>query len=189
MLHMGHAQMAHFYNVPSGGYIGLTNSKINDAQAGFETGLSIMAGVLAGADMLNMGGLLDALKVFDFGKAVMDDEIALMLKRVKRGFEFSEENLALDVIANVGPGGTFMIEKHTMQRMKTEALLVKLADRDVREGWEKKGALDTQARAMQRAREILAKDYESLISPDVDAQIRAEFADLVSGELEMPAGW
>lgn len=189
MLHMGCAQMAHFYNVPSGGYIGLTNSKINDAQAGFETGLSIMAGVLAGADMLNMGGLLDALKVFDFGKAVMDDEIALMLKRVKRGFEFSEENLAMDVIASVGPGGTFMIEKHTMQRMKTEALLVKLADRDVREGWEKKGALDTQARAMQRAREILAKDYQSLISPEVDAQIRAEFADLVSGELEMPAGW
>jgi trimethylamine--corrinoid protein Co-methyltransferase len=188
MLHMGCAQMAHFYHVPSGGYIGLSNSKVNDAQSGFETGLSSMAGVLAGADMLNMGGLLDALKVFDFAKAVIDDEIALMLKRVKRGFDFSEENLALDVIAKVGPGGTFMTEKHTVKRMKTEALLPKIADRDAREGWEKKGALDAQAHAMQRAREILSKNYPALIAPEVDAQIRAEFAGLVSGELEVPAG-
>jgi trimethylamine:corrinoid methyltransferase-like protein len=73
--------------------------------------------------------------------------------------------------------------------MKTEALLPRIADRDAREGWEKKGALDAHAHAMQRAREILAKDCPSLISPEVDAQIRAEFAGLVSGELEVPSGW
>jgi trimethylamine--corrinoid protein Co-methyltransferase len=44
ILHMGCAQMARFYNIPSGGYIGLTNSKINDAQSGFETGMSVVAG-------------------------------------------------------------------------------------------------------------------------------------------------
>jgi len=54
MLHMAFAQMAHYYNVPCGGYIGLTNAKINDAQSGFETGMSVVAGMLAGADMLNM---------------------------------------------------------------------------------------------------------------------------------------
>lgn len=189
MLHMGFAQMAHFYNLPSGGYIGLTNAKLNDAQSGFETGLSSMAAVLAGADMLNTGGLLDALKVFDFAKAVIDDEIALMLKRVKRGFDFSDENLALDVIAKVGPGGSFMTEKHTVKRMKTEALLPKIADREAREGWEKKGALNAHARAVGRAREILSKDCPPLISPEVDVRIRAEFPGLVSGELEVPVGW
>ena len=189
MLHMGCAQMAHFYNLPSGGYIGLTNAKINDAQSGFETGMSTMAGVLAGMDMLNMGGLLDALKIFDFAKAVIDDETAQMLKRVKRGFEFSEENLALDVITSVGPGGSFMVNKHTVKRMKTEALLPRIADRDAREGWERKGSLDTQARAMQRVREILTKETPDLISPELDAQIRAEFEGMVSGELEVPEGW
>ena len=69
-----------------------------------------------------MGGLLDALKVFDFAKAVIDDEIALMLKRVKRGLEFDEEELALDVIAQGGPGGSFMVDPHTVKRMKTAAL-------------------------------------------------------------------
>jgi trimethylamine--corrinoid protein Co-methyltransferase len=145
-----------------------------------------MAGVLAGADMLNMGGLLDALKVFDFAKAVIDDEIALMLKRVKRGFEFNEDNLALDVIADIGPGGSFMVHKHTMKRMKTTALLPTLADRDARDKWEGKGALDTQARALRRAREILQRKNSAVFPPEVDGRIRAQFKGLVPGDLEIP---
>ncbi len=186
MLHMAFAQMAHFYDVPCGGYIGLTNAKINDAQSGFETGISTMAGLLAGADMLNMGGLLDALKVFDFAKAVIDNEIALMLKRVKRGIEFNEENLALDVIAEIGPGGSFMVHKHTMKRMKTTALFPILADRDSRDKWESKGAFDTQARAKQQVREILQRDNTAVFPPEVDARIRAQFKGLVPGNLEIP---
>jgi len=189
MLHMAHAQMAHFYSVPSGGYVGLTNSKINDAQSGYETGLSTMAGVLAGMDMLNMGGLLEALKVYDFAKTVIDDEIALMLKRAKRGLEFSEDNLALDIIAKIGPGGSFIVEPHTIKRMKTAGLLTKLSDRDTRTQWEKKGAPDTHARAMARVREILAQESSAVFSPEVDARIRAEFKDLIPGVLEMPEGW
>jgi trimethylamine--corrinoid protein Co-methyltransferase len=189
MLHMAFAQMAHFYNVPSGGYIGLTNAKVNDAQSGYETGMSSMAGVLAGADMLNMGGLLDALKVFDFAKAVIDDEIALMLKRVKRGLEFTEGDLAVDVIAEIGPGGSFMIHPHTMKRMKTTALLTTLADRNARAQWEGKGGLDTQQRALNRAREILGRASPAVFPPEVEARIRAEFTDLVSGDLRAPEGW
>jgi trimethylamine--corrinoid protein Co-methyltransferase len=189
ILFMAHTQMAHFYNVPSGGYIGLTNSKINDAQSGYETGMSTTAGVLAGTDMLNMGGLLEALKVFDFAKAVIDNEIGQMLKRIKRGMEFSEENLALDVIAKVGPGGSFLVEPHTMKRMKTTALLTKLSDRDSRTEWQKKGALDTHARAMLRAREILSMNTATGFLPEVDARIRAEFKGLVPGNLETVEGW
>jgi trimethylamine---corrinoid protein Co-methyltransferase len=179
MLHMAFAQMARFYNVPCGGYIGLSNSKINDAQSGYETAMSTAAGVLGGADMLNMGGLLDALKVFDFAKAVIDDEIAQMLKRLKRGITFNEEELALQVIAQTKPGGSFMMSPHTAKRMKSEALLTHLADREARETWEKKGSLDTHARAIQRVQEILAQDIGNLIPAEVDAKIRFQFNDLV----------
>ena len=188
MLHMAFAQMARFYNVPSGGYIGLTNSKINDAQSGYETGMSAVAGMLGGADMLNMAGLLDSLKAFDFAKAVIDDEIALMLKRLTRGINFSEQELALDVIAQVKPGGSFMMNPHTLKRMKTEALLPRLADRDSREAWEKKGAQDTQARAMQRVREILAHETAALFPAEAERRIRTRFNDLIPGELELPQG-
>jgi trimethylamine--corrinoid protein Co-methyltransferase len=189
MLHMAFAQMAHYYNVPCGGYIGLTNAKINDAQSGFETGMSVVAGLLAGADMLNMGGLLDALKVFDFGKAVIDDEIALMLKRIKRGLEFTDADLSLDVIAQVGPGGSFMIHPQTMKRMKSAALLTSLADRNARAQWEGKGALDTHQRAMARVRDILSHASPAIFPAEVDSRIRAEFKDLVPGDLRVPEGW
>ncbi len=123
MLHMAFAQMARFYNVPYGGYIGLSNSKINDAQSGYETGMSSIAGILGGIDMLNMGGLLDSLKVFDYAKAVIDDEIAMMLKRFKRGIKFDEQELALEIIAQVKPGGSFMMNPHTLKRIKARPYL------------------------------------------------------------------
>ena len=189
ILHMAHAQMAHFYNVPCGGYVGLTNSKVNDAQSGYETGMSTTAGLLAGMDMFNMGGLIEALKTFDFAKAVIDDEIATMLKRVRRGFEFNEENLALDVIKKIGPGGSFIVEPHTVKRMKNVAILTKLSDRDTRTQWEKKGAHDIQSRAMTRVKDILSKQSSTVFSEDVEARIRARFTSLVEGNLQLPEGW
>lgn len=188
ILHMAHAQLAHFYNVPCGGYVGLTNSKTNDAQSGYETGMSTTAGLLAGMDMFNMGGLIEALKTFDFAKAVIDDEIAIMLKRIQRGLEFSEENLALDVIKKIGPGGSFIVEPHTIKRMKTAAILTKLSDRDTRTQWQKKGAPDIQTRAMNRVRDILSQKSSTVFSDEVDARIREHFPGLVEGDLEMPEG-
>ncbi len=182
MLAMGCAQMARYYNAPCRALVGLTNAKINDTQAGYETGLSVMAAMLAGVDMLNIGGLLDALMAFDFAKLVIDNEIALMLKRLKRGLEFSQENLALNVIAEVGPGGTFIDTQHTLEHMRTTMLLPEIADRSPRQEWQKQGSLDSHARAMRRVRQILTQDNPALFSPQVEAQIRAEFKDLVAGD-------
>lgn len=189
ILHMGCAQMARFYNIPSGGYIGLTNSKINDAQAGFETGMSVVAGYLGGVDIFNMGGLLDALMAFDFAKAVIDNDIAMMLKRIRRGFEFQEEELSLDLIAEIGPGGMFADSDHTLERMRTTMFLTDIADRNPREQWQENGADDAQARAMMRVKEILTRDNPANFSPEVDAQIRSEFAGMVAGVSVPPEGW
>ena len=184
MLHMAFAQMARFYNVPAGGYVGLTNAKLNDAQAGYETGMSGIAGVLGGMDMFNIGGLIDALKTFDFAKAVIDDEIAQMMKRMKRGVSFSDEDLGVDLIKQIGPGGSFITAKHTTSRMKTEAVMTKIADRDARSIWEKKGATDTHAKALKKAKDIMMSNTTPLIAPEVDEKIRSAFPGLIAGNLE-----
>lgn len=189
ILHMGCAQMARFYNIPSGGYIGLTNSKVNDAQSGYETGMSVVAGYLGGVDVFNMAGLLDALMAFDFAKAVIDNEIALMLKRIRRGFEFSEENFALDQIAEIGPGGMFAGTEHTLERMRTAMLLTEIADRDPRAQWLERGGLDSHARALLKAKEILTRDNPAVFSAEVDARIRAAFPGIVAGDAVPPEGW
>ncbi len=184
MLHMAFAQLAHFYNVPCGGYIGLTNAKVNDAQAGYETGMSAIGGLLSGMDMFNIGGLIDALTTFDFAKAAIDDEIAQNMKRMKRGINFSEDELALPLIKEVGPGGSFIVAKHTISRMKTEAVMTKLADRDTRSAWTKKGAMDIQARAMKKVKDVMSANAAPLISAELDAKLRAEFIGMVAGELQ-----
>jgi trimethylamine--corrinoid protein Co-methyltransferase len=182
VLVMGCAQMARYYSVPSSGFAGLTNAKGNDAQSGFEVGMSALAAALAGADLVHIGCLLDALMVFDFAAAVIGSEIAQMLKRVAQGLSFSEEDLALDLIAQVGPGGTFIDTRHTLKRIRTAAFLPQVADRSPREQWRANGALDAHGRAMRRVHDILTGDNPATFSSDVDARIRAEFEDLVAGE-------
>jgi trimethylamine--corrinoid protein Co-methyltransferase len=189
ILFIAFAQMALYYNIPNGGYIGLTNAKVNDAQSGYETGMSAVAGLLGGVQMFNLTGLLDSLMAFDFAKAVIDDEISLMLKRIRRGMEFSEENLALDLIAEIGPGGMFMDHAHTLERMKTAAFLPDVADREARGQWIEKGSKDSQAHAMERARDILTRDNPAAFPPEVDARVRAAFPGLVKGDSIPPAGW
>jgi len=185
ILQMAHSQMAGFYKVPSGGYIGLTNAQVNDAQCGYETGMNVTAALLGGADMFNMGGLLGGLMAFDFAKAVIDSEIAMMLKRIKQGVEFSKENMALDVIAETGPGGNYMDKMHTFEHMRTTAFLPDLAVRDLRGPWEESGHPDAHSKALNAARKILSGGNPAVFSEDVDAKIRARFEGLVGGD----AGW
>jgi len=185
ILQMAHSQMAQFYNVPSGGYIGLTNAHTNDAQSGYETGMDTTAALLAGTDMFNMGGLLDGLMAFDFGKAVIDNEIALMLKQIKRGIEFSEEDLSLELIEEVGPGGTYMDKPHTTKHMRTTALLSKISTHEMRDRWKNEGRPDVSTRAMNEVRKILTRDNPAVFSAGVDAKIRTRFKNLVAGN----AGW
>ena len=183
MLQMAHSQMARFYNVPSGGYIGLTNAQGNDVQSGYETGMGTTAAVLAGADMLNMCGLLGGLMAFDYAKAVIDNEIALMLKRMGRGFGTGKDKMALDIIEEVGPGGVYMDKMHTIENMRETAFLPKIAWRDLRSLWEENGRQDAQNRAMYEANQILSGDNPAVFSEDMDKVIRARFAGLVAGNV------
>jgi trimethylamine:corrinoid methyltransferase-like protein len=66
--------------------------------------------------------------------------------------------------------------------MRTSALLPEIADRDSREVWQASGSLDAHGRAMQRVREILARDNPAVLAPEVEARVRAEFVDLVAGD-------
>ena len=189
MLNMAHAQMARFYRVPCAGYIGLTNSKLVDAQAGYEKALSCMGGLLAGMHVLQFAGLIEALLTFDFGMAAVDNEISLMLKRLARGMEFSDANLALEEIKTVGPSGMFMDTDLTLDRMKATAFLPDIADRESRETWSKKGGLDTADKALRKARKILESDCPSLFSPEVEARIRQRFKGIVAGNFKLPTDW
>ena len=186
LMHMAHNQLARFYGVPSGGYIGLTNAHLNDAQSGYETGMGTTGAVLAGSDMLNMGGLLDSLMAFDFSKAVIDNDIALMLKRMAHFPRVTGDNLSLDLISQVGPGRTYMQTEHTLKHMRDTAFLTKIADRSMRSSWEDAGRPDIHSRALEQVNSILGKDNPNTLSQEIDSRIRDRFIGLVDGKAQWP---
>ena len=189
MMNSAVCRMARFYGVPSGGYLGLTNAKLSDAQAGFEKGMSPLLGAVSGADFIVMGGLLDALMSFDFGQAMIDNEIALMIKRVRQGIAIDSDSLSLDEIKMAGPGGMFAGHAETLARMKQATFLPSVADRKSREQWEGEGATTAHGRALAQAREILSSPNIAAIDRAADARVRGRFQGLVAGDLVLPPEW
>jgi trimethylamine--corrinoid protein Co-methyltransferase len=189
MMNSAVCQMARFYNVPAGGYLGLTNSKVPDAQAGFEKGMSPLIGALSGVNFIVMGGLQDALMSFDFGQAAIDNEIALMIKRVREGFGFSQESVSLEEIKTTGPAGMFAANPQTLELMTTTTLMPDLVDRKTREQWQMEGATTIHQRALDKALDILSTPNPAAFDVEVDKTIHAEFTGLVRGDSVLPEGW
>ncbi|MBT4966008.1 MAG: trimethylamine methyltransferase, partial [Alphaproteobacteria bacterium] len=189
MMNSAVCQMARFYNVPGGGYLGLTNSKVADAQSGLEKGMSPLMGVMSGVDFVVMGGLQDALMTFDFGQAAIDNEIALMLKQVRGGFKFSKENMSLGEIKRAGPGGMFAGNPETFERMHTGTFVPELADRKIREQWAQENSTTMHQRALNKVFDILSLPNPAALAPDTDQRVRAGFDGMVTGNSILPAGW
>ena len=183
-------QMARRYNVPAGGYLGLTNSKLSDAQAGYEKGMSPLLGALSGVDFIVMGGLLDALMSLDFGQLAIDNEIAKMIKTVRGGVAFDEAELALEDIKRIGPAGIFADAPMTLDRMLYATFMPELADRQLRETWEEQGRSTIHQRALNKAMGILAQQPNpAALAPEVDAHIKTHFPGIVAGDNTLPTGW
>lgn len=182
-------QMARFYNVPAGGYLGLTNAKVSDAQSGFEKGMSPLMGALSGADFIVMGGLQDALMSFDFGQLMIDNEIAQMIKRVRSGFGFSRDSASVQEIKDTGAAGMFADNPATLERMHTATFMPALADRNLREKWELEGSSTIHQRGLNKALEILSTPNSKAFDKSIDDRVRAEFTGLVAGDSHPQDGW
>jgi trimethylamine--corrinoid protein Co-methyltransferase len=148
------AQLCRYYQLPCLVPGISSDSKRQGSQAAFEKTLTGVAAAMAGASLLvGIGGLETGL-TFDFGQAVLDDEIVRMIKHLKRGFEVNAETLSVDLIDEVGHFGEFLSHDSTLAKMKTLSR-THMFDRSNREDWELNGKPDSYDRALARAREIL----------------------------------
>ena len=149
------AQLARHYHVPSSVGTFAPGAKSPDWQAGLENGLSGLASLLAGADMLSGAGLLYAARVFALEEMVLDAEVFGLVRHLAGGLTIDDEALAVDVIGEVGPGGNFLAEDHTVAHMR-ELWQPRLFDRGTWEDWEAAGRPSPRDRARERARSLLA---------------------------------
>ena len=161
------AQLARFYGLPSRGGGGLSDSKLADAQAGYESMMTLMAAGTTGINfVLHAAGILEFYNAVSYEKFMVDDEIAGMVLRYIRGINFSEEKLAFEVINQVGPGGHFLCEEHTLENYKSESRRAKLSDRKSYGLW----SLNKHD-AKKRAKESWENILSSYKAPKLDTKI------------------
>jgi len=143
--------------LPTHAYLGMSDTKIVDAQTGLESASGALLGALTGVNMMSGPGMMDFESCFSLEKLVIDAEIVGMAKRLVAGVDDSADPLALDVMREVGHAGNFLKSKHTRSHFRKEDYIpTEVIDRDFRQTWFDKGALDINARAHRRVQELIA---------------------------------
>lgn len=150
-------QMGKHYGLPVYINVGLTDSKIPDAQAGLEAGITLVCGAMAGADIFGHLGICGVDLGTSLTMLVMQHEIVGFVERIMRGIEFDDEALGLDVIRAVGPGGNYLSEEHTFNHFRTELWFPELLDRNYWEGWLQQERRDMMGRCRAMKDRLLSE--------------------------------
>ncbi len=179
LLNAAGAQMAQFYKLPFYATGGMTDSKVLDAQSGYESAVTSLLCALAGANFIHdAAGLMEFALTACYEKYVIDNEILGMVMRAVEGIKVDDDTLAFDLIKQVGPGGNFVTAKHTRRFMRGEHYQPSLSDRDSRDEWEAKGGKTTWGRAAERMERIIANHNYSLPAA-IRQQVLSEIQGIV----------
>ncbi len=162
--------LADFYRVPLSMGAFATGAKEPGWQAGVENSLSAFMAVSTGADMLLGAGLLHGSRILSYEMLVMDAEIWGLIRAMSRGLVVDDETLALDAIRSVGPGGSFLGERHTRQHMR-QLWQPTLFDRRPYQAWaEQRDGAREWARA--RAQAILREHHPAPLDARLAEELR-----------------
>lgn len=177
-----HAEVAQSLDLPTWGLAGATDAKRLDAQAGAEAAYHILAQGLSGLNLIHDVGYMDMSMACAVEQLVMGNDVIGMAKRFLQGMEISEEQLAFEVINQVGPGGHFLQQRHTMKHFRNELWQSKVFTRQAIENWKDSGSKDVEA----RVREKIVSTLESHATPPLSDNILTELERIKNeGEKEL----
>lgn len=171
--------LADYYNVPLSMGSFATGAKQPDWQAGIENSLSTFMAAISLSDMLLGAGLLHGSRIWSYEQLLLDCEIFRLIGKVLEGIPVSEETLALDTIREVGPGGNFLSQRHTLKHMR-ERWVPEFMDRRPYEVWEEKK--DTARDwAHAKAKKILETHRPPSLDPNIKSELQ-HIIDLIENE-------
>jgi len=155
LTHSACCDLYHFYELPVWGEAGCSDAKSLDAQAGYEAAFSLLLATLDGCNLVHDVGYLGQGLIGSPAAIVVGAELISWVKRMVRGFEIGPEQIGLEVIAQIGPGGHFLAQKETARRHRQEHWLPQLSDRNHPDGWLAAGSPDIGRQATEKARDLL----------------------------------
>jgi trimethylamine--corrinoid protein Co-methyltransferase len=161
--------LADFYDIPLSMGSFATGAKEPNWQAGVDNSLSTLMASAAMSDMLLGVGMLHGSRIWSYEQMLLDCEIFDLVRHMMTGIPIDEEQLALDVIHAVGPGGHYLAQKHTRRHMR-DLWLPRFMDRRPYEAWMETGD-GPRAWAGAEARRILAEHEPELLEPQLAAEL------------------
>jgi trimethylamine--corrinoid protein Co-methyltransferase len=164
-------QVARAFGLPTWGLAGATDAKVIDSQAGAESVYALLAQSLAGLNLIHDVGYMDMAMVCSPEMLVLGDELAGMVKRFMQGFEVTPDTLALDLIEKVGPGGSFIQEKHTFEHFRKELWFPRILTREHSTRWVENGRKDATTRCREKVQQILTNHVVPELPPEVVAEL------------------
>lgn len=156
MTYMCAVEMAKWLDIPNWGYGGTSDSQLLDAQAGMEATQITFLAMQGGSNLSHDVGYLDFGLTGSLEEIVMVDEFIAMNRRLLSGIEVNRDTLAVEAIAETGPGGHYMTSEHTYRYMRQVQWRPTILNRHGRDKWLADGSLDLAAKARLKAQKILA---------------------------------
>ena len=166
------AQLFRYYELPSWGTAGCTDSKLLDEQATAEAMLTLVISALTGNNLNHDAGYTESGKSESIALLPIADEMIGMVKRLIGGIRVDEETLALDAIKSAGIGGSFLTLKHTLNTYSKEHIPSELFDRLPWDAWVKEGGKTLVQRAYEKVGKILREHDVEPVPADVRAKAR-----------------
>ena len=178
-------QMARFYGIPWRTSNTLGGAKTFDAQAGYESAMTMNAVLMAGANyMWHSAGWNEAGMHCSVAKFIVDAEICEMGYRMAEGVNWDDFDVALSAITDVGPGGHYLGHPHTLEHFQKAFFMPEMFDNNSIEQWQAEGAIEINERALRKAGTML-NEYEE---PKLDEGVNEALLDYIARrEKEIPA--
>ncbi len=176
LANLANMQLGRHYGVHSWPHTGLTDAKLPSYEAGVQKLLTALPCILASGGNIEPG-LLSIDEVFSPIQMILDAEVASALRRVIRGFEVSDETLAVELIDEMGPGGFFTATEHTARHFREAQWQPQIWSREMLQHWLiDESGIDTD-RALERWHALMAQpDFEPAISPETEQRLQGVLA-------------
>jgi trimethylamine--corrinoid protein Co-methyltransferase len=158
--------MGKYYDLPVFGLGGSTDSKVLDQQCGMEATISLLTALLHGANIVHDIGFMDAGLQGSLQMIAICNDTLGFIRAMTKGVAVDDETLALDVIEELGPTGSYLGHEHTLRHFK-EPYYSKLADKNPYAVWQKRGGTSMEQRASKMVDDILAKHQPEQLSAEI----------------------
>jgi len=172
MVDCAYNEIGKHLGLPTQAYIGLSDAKLLDAQAGLESCMGATLAALAGINNVSGPGMLDFESCLSLEKLVLDNEICGMTQRMLAGIEPKEDFPSLPRFEELIRDRHLLISPHTRRHLKTEHYFTGPAiDRANRSRWREEGALTLGDRAHREVEKLVADCRQSPLADDVKKEL------------------